>query len=98
MTIPSGGDFYKHHPKTCDPEDFWGQVMRTVEGKAVDQAQIDMIVATVVRELELSGDDLLLDLCCGNGALTTHFFSRCRGGLGVGRHLCLPGRQLGHTV
>ncbi|MBI4996371.1 MAG: class I SAM-dependent methyltransferase [Rhodocyclales bacterium] len=83
MTMPSGGDFYKHHPQTCEPEDFWGQVMRTVDGKAVDQAQIDMIVATVAQELELSADDLLLDLCCGNGALTTYFFSRCRGGLGV---------------
>jgi SAM-dependent methyltransferase len=31
----------------------------------------------------LSTNDVLLDLCCGNGALATYFFARCSGGLGV---------------
>ena len=75
--------FYKEHPKTCDPEDFWGQVKRTVNGKPVSQEQIDMIVEAVCNGLELSTNDVLLDLCCGNGALTTYFFARCSGGLGV---------------
>ena len=77
------GYFYRDHPQTCDPEDFWGQVKRTVNGKPVPQEQIDMIVAAVCEGLELTRDDLLLDLCCGNGALTTCFFQRCAGGLGV---------------
>lgn len=75
--------FYRNHPKTCDPEDFWGQVKRTVNGKPVPQEQIKMIVKAVCDGLELSTSDVLLDLCCGNGALTTYFFARCRGGLGV---------------
>jgi cyclopropane fatty-acyl-phospholipid synthase-like methyltransferase len=76
-------DFYKKHPKTCDPEDFWGQVKRTVNGTPVSQDQIDMIVTAVRDGLELNPDDRLLDLCCGNGALTDYFFNICRGGLGV---------------
>ena len=83
MTNPSDLSFYKEHPKTCDPEDFWGQVKRTVNGKPVPQKQIDMIVDAVSNGLELSMKDVLLDLCCGNGALTTYFFARCSGGLGV---------------
>lgn len=75
--------FYNEHPKSCDPEDFWGQVKRTVNGKPVSQEQIDMIVAAVFDGLELAPDDVLLDLCCGNGALSTYFFDRCSGGLGV---------------
>jgi SAM-dependent methyltransferase len=77
------GYFYRDHPQTCDPEDFWGQVKRTVNGKPVPQEQIDMIVAAVCDGLKLARDDVLLDLCCGNGALTTYFFQRCAGGLGV---------------
>ncbi len=83
MTDPPELSFYKEHPKTCDPEDFWGQVKRTVNGKPIPQEQIDMIVDAVCNGLELSTNDVLLDLCCGNGALTTYFFARCSGGLGV---------------
>lgn len=75
--------FYDEHPKTCAPDDYWGQVKRTVNGKPVAQDQIDLIVDTMGRELALAEDDVLLDLCCGNGALSRLFFARCKGGLGV---------------
>lgn len=83
MTTNSGAYLFKDHPETCDPEDFWGQVKKTVNGKPVTQDQIDMIVSAVKAGLDLKADDVLLDLCCGNGALTTYFFQSCRGGLGV---------------
>jgi SAM-dependent methyltransferase len=75
--------FYKDYPKTRDPDDFWGQVKRTVNGQPVPQEQVDLIVDAVAAGLELVKDDVFLDLCCGNGALTTYFFERCAGGLGV---------------
>lgn len=75
--------FYKEHPKSCDPKDFWGQVKRTVNGKPVSQEQIDMIVKASVSGLNLESNDVLLDICCGNGALTDLLFDRCSGGLGV---------------
>jgi SAM-dependent methyltransferase len=75
--------FYKKHPKTCQPDDFWGQVKRTVNGKPVSQDQIDMIVTAVLEQLELKEDDFLLDLCCGNGALTSLLLEHSNGGLGV---------------
>lgn len=83
MTDSPELNFYKEHPKTCDPKNFWGQVKRTVNGKPMTQDQIDMIVAAIHRGLKISTNDVLLDLCCGNGALTTYLFSRCAGGLGV---------------
>jgi len=75
--------FYKEYPKTCDPEDFWGQVKRTVNGVRVSQEQIDYIVDAVVNGLELTRNDNLLDLCCGNGALSTLIFKYCNMGVGV---------------
>lgn len=75
--------FYKEHPKDCDEKDFWGQVKRTVNGDPVSQEQIDMIVDAVVKGLDLRREDILLDLCCGNGALSFPLFGRCGGGLGI---------------
>lgn len=75
--------FYKEYPKGCSPDDFWGQVKRTIKGTPVSQEQIDMIVDAVQSELKLNPEDTLLDLCCGNGALSVLLFNHCRGGLGV---------------
>lgn len=75
--------FYKEHPKTCAPDDYWGQVKRTVNGKAVSEDQIQMIEHAIVSGLELQAGDRLLDLCCGNGALSDRIFAYCDGGVGV---------------
>jgi len=75
--------FHKEYPKTCAPDDFWGQIKRTVNGKAVSQDQIDMILEAVRDGLQFEGSDVLLDLGCGNGALSRHFFPNCSGMLGV---------------
>lgn len=71
------------HPKTCAPDDFWGQVRRTVNGKPVPQEQIDMMVEMIRQGLELTSEDVLLDLCCGNGALSYPLFDEVREYLGV---------------
>ncbi len=75
--------FYKTHPEQCDPDDLWGQVMRTVNGKPVPEEQINLIIEFVVRSLNLHKEDVLLDLCCGNGALTDRLFNFCAGGVGI---------------
>ena len=81
--VPYGADFYKEHPKRCAPDDYWGQVKRTVAGKPVSEAQIQLIVDAIRAGLQLQPDDRLLDLCCGNGALTTRIAEQCRGAVGV---------------
>lgn len=75
--------FYKTHPKNCAADDFWGQVKRTVNGRPVSEEQIDIIVKEVSAGLDMQNYDMLLDICCGNGALSSLFFDQCRGGLGV---------------
>jgi SAM-dependent methyltransferase len=69
---------FKEHPKTLDPNDFWGQVRRTVHGKPVSDAQIALIVAAIRNGLQFSREDVVLDLACGNGALSSYFFDECR--------------------
>lgn len=75
--------YFADHAKDCDPKDYWGQVKRTINGKPIPKEQIILIVAAIIDGLKLEADDTFLDLCCGNGALTTYVFAKCNGGLGV---------------
>ena len=68
---------YKEYPKTLAADDFWGQVRRTVNAKPVSDAQIALIVAAIREGLQFSKEDIVLDLACGNGALTSYFFEDC---------------------
>lgn len=47
------------------------QVGKTVNGMDVSPDQIQLIVNKIARVLDLNGSDTLVDLCCGNGVLTT---------------------------
>jgi SAM-dependent methyltransferase len=74
---------YKEFPKTLAPDDFWGQVRRTVHGKPVSEEQILSIVRAIEEHLLLEPDDVVLDIACGNGALSRYFFDRVQALLGV---------------
>jgi hypothetical protein len=74
---------YDTHARTCAPDAFWAQVKRTVHGKPVSEEQIDLIVGQIKTQLTLSDADVLLDLACGNGALSDRLTSSCAALLGV---------------
>lgn len=69
---------FKSYPQTLGAKDYWGQVKRTVNGQPVSEAQIKMIVGSIVEGLELveNGHDILLDIGCGNGALSQLIFDK----------------------
>jgi SAM-dependent methyltransferase len=62
------------HPKTKAPDDFWGQVSRTVNGEPVAEEDINLIVTTIRSRLGFTLSDIVLDIGCGNGALSRFFF------------------------
>jgi cyclopropane fatty-acyl-phospholipid synthase-like methyltransferase len=74
---------YKEHPKRLARNDFWGQVRRTQNGRRISEEEITVIVDTIRRGLELDGGDVLLDLACGNGALSSRLFPDCASLLGI---------------
>lgn len=61
---------YTERPKQFEREDFWRQVRRTINGKPVDDSQIQLIVDQICSTLKLDSSDKLLDIGCGNGALS----------------------------
>ena len=65
---------HKEFPKTVGRTEFWKQIKRTVNGKEVSDEEISMIVEKVITSLSFSKKDHLLDLGCGNAALSSNFF------------------------
>jgi hypothetical protein len=74
---------YNEHAKTCANDDFLGQTRRTLGGVPVSADQIQMIITAIKSGLRLKPNDILLELACGNGALSQFLFDSCRGYLGV---------------
>lgn len=74
---------YDAHARTCAPDAFWAQVKRTVHGKPVSEEQIEWITGEIKRQLALGPEDIVLDLACGNGALSHRLVDVCAGLVGV---------------
>lgn len=74
---------YDQHGRTVAPDDFWGQIKRTVNGVPVDESQIEMIVDAILGALALRATDAVLDLACGNGALSRRLYRHCASLQGV---------------
>src|SRR5579872_5262431 len=76
-------EFYEKHARSRDPKDFQSQVLRAPHGRPVGSEQVDMLVDAIARGLDIKADDVVLDLCCGNGVITDRIFAQCSGGVGV---------------
>ncbi len=74
---------YQEYPKTLARDDFWGQVRRTIMGRRIAEEEVTTLVNHVAELLELRHEDVLLDLGCGNGALSARLFDSCAGYAGV---------------
>ena len=74
---------HKEFPKTCERDDFFGQIKRTVHGKPVSEEQLTLIVGAIKSALNFTPKDVFLDIGCGNGALSHYLFDSCSSFLGV---------------
>ena len=70
--------YWCDRPKQFNPEDYFEQVWRTVGGKPNSGEEFDIVVESIVNELEIDAEDTVLDLCCGNGLITSIIAKRCR--------------------
>lgn len=85
QTKPSSSAKFDHdaYARTRARDDFWGQIRRTVRGAPVSEEQIQLIVDAVKAALSLQKTDVLLDLACGNGALSQRLFDCCSSVKGI---------------
>lgn len=88
----SGAEYdYKERPKGLARDDFWRQVRRTQNGEPISEEDVAQIVDEIVRGLRLRPDDVVLDLACGNGALSARLLPHCRQLVGVDHSAYLIG-------
>ena len=64
--------------RTKNKKDFWGQIRRTVNGENVSDEQISILVNTIKNNLCLNKNDVVMDLACGNGALSSKIANFCK--------------------
>jgi len=71
-------EYWDEFPRRFAEADFCRQVGRTANrGIPTSPLELDAVLDEVVSSLELSSQDRLLDLCCGNGLLTARFAAHC---------------------
>lgn len=75
--------FWEAHSQSSVNAPVQTQVLRTVNRQPLSDAVFVRILSAVEKELRLQPEDVVLDLCCGNGTITTHLASRCKSILGI---------------
>lgn len=79
-------DWKKHFAEvatTYEETDFLRQVEKTVAGQPISPAELQTQVESVAQGLGLSPEDTVLDLCCGNGIMTTRIATACSRVVGI---------------
>jgi SAM-dependent methyltransferase len=59
------------------------QVGHTIAGKPYSERIFNELIAGLSRSLALQKQDVVLDLCCGNGLITAHLAAYCKSMVGV---------------
>lgn len=76
-------DWKKFWNEKGEQENPFAQVARIGGTLHQDEEIIDEIVEHIVKVLELKSDDVLLDVCCGNGLLTSKLAKYCKKVVGI---------------
>jgi cyclopropane fatty-acyl-phospholipid synthase-like methyltransferase len=76
-------DFWTEHAKSTVNDHVQRQVLRTLDKKPISDAKFRELLKYIDLKIEISKEDEILDLCCGNGLFTTHFASKCKKVTGV---------------
>ena len=76
-------EYWNTRPASCADHDVLRQVGWTVKGQPIGAADVETMVATIRQALQLNAGDSLLDLCCGNGLITSRCAVHCREVTGV---------------
>jgi len=76
-------NFWRNHARATLHAPVQCQVLRTVDKQPLSDQIFAQILTQIEAVLELTSEDVLLDLCCGNGAITARLASRCNRVVGI---------------
>jgi len=80
-------DFWKKywvdHAHSTESESLQLQIQRQVNKEPVSDLVFQQVLEDIERKTALNNDDVILDLCCGNGVITTYLAQHCKQMIGV---------------
>ena len=75
--------YWDRHLENVANDDLFGQVLRVQNKQPQSEELFVKIVSNIKEKLELEADHRVLDLCCGNGLITTEIAQQCSNVVGV---------------
>ncbi len=76
-------EFWITHSRDTISNDLQAQVLRTINKQPISEKEFQEILIDIEEKTEIKRDDIVLDLCCGNGLITTHLAPKCAKIIGV---------------
>jgi 2-polyprenyl-3-methyl-5-hydroxy-6-metoxy-1,4-benzoquinol methylase len=73
-------EYWQNQGSVDDP---FQQVGRKGGQSAHEEKVLENFAAYIAEKLQLTSEDILLDMCCGNGILTQHLARHCKAVLGI---------------
>ena len=77
MTSSHWRAVWNQWPRQFDAADHLRQVGRTIGGAPISAEQLDLTIQAIRTRLRVEPRDVILDLCCGNGMVTSALASFC---------------------
>ena len=71
-------EFWEDYSRKKGNKNLFEQVAKTVGGKPINDEQFKAIIQDIDNHLKLNSNDILLDLCCGNGLITKEIAKLCK--------------------
>lgn len=76
-------EYWNGFPLQFEETEFLKQIGNTVSGKPITEEQFSASISDIRSGLDISEEDRILDLCCGNGIRTVELSKYCREIVGV---------------
>lgn len=76
-------EFYNNRVNSLKDTEHLRHVGHTQNGKAISQNALENLLKTIAQQLDLTSNDHLLDLCCGNGLITKDLSRNCKNSVGI---------------
>lgn len=76
-------DFWDSFPRRFGRKEFLRQVGKTWGGQPVTEEQFQLLISVLFAKLDIRDTDEVLDLCCGNGLITSMVAKKCKQIVGV---------------
>ena len=69
--------YWNQYPSSFKETQFYEQVGQTICGKPISSDHLNTIVDDIKNALNITRNDVILDMCCGNGLLTWEISKFC---------------------